>query len=216
MTSRCGFSRILRILGQEFLSWLKWLKDLAWLWVWCRLAPVAPIRPLAWERSYAAVQPLKSKKKKKKKERKKKIFRTEQVKWGPNFFPVGLLRATVTAVTKRGRGAFAKLWWSRKTFGSFQYPCPGAANTHPHSQKSRSCGLGERRLSWDGASTVPKPEGPGETGTSWPPRKCLCRGTSDRGCLRRNRGADPRAHWRRQSGGSHLAKEGGNKRRALK
>ena len=27
--------------------------DLALLWLWCRPAPVAPIRPLAWEPPYA-------------------------------------------------------------------------------------------------------------------------------------------------------------------
>ena len=36
------------------------------LWLWCRLAVVAPIRPLVWELPYAAGTALKSKKKKKK------------------------------------------------------------------------------------------------------------------------------------------------------
>ena len=27
--------------------------DLAWLWLWCRLAATAPIRPLAWEPPFA-------------------------------------------------------------------------------------------------------------------------------------------------------------------
>ena len=31
--------------------------DLALLWLWCRLAAVAPIQPLAWELSNAMVQP---------------------------------------------------------------------------------------------------------------------------------------------------------------
>ena len=35
------------------------------LWLWCRLAAVAPIWPLAWEPPYAASEALKSKKKKK-------------------------------------------------------------------------------------------------------------------------------------------------------
>ena len=26
--------------------------DLAWLWLWCRMAAAAPIRPLAWEHPY--------------------------------------------------------------------------------------------------------------------------------------------------------------------
>ena len=32
------------------------------LWLWCRPAAVAPIRPLAWELPYAVGVPLKSKK----------------------------------------------------------------------------------------------------------------------------------------------------------
>ena len=40
--------------------------DLALLWLWCRLAAVGLIRPIAWEPPYAASVALKSKKKKKK------------------------------------------------------------------------------------------------------------------------------------------------------
>jgi len=32
----------------------QWVKDLALLWLWCRLAATALIRPLAWEAPYAA------------------------------------------------------------------------------------------------------------------------------------------------------------------
>ena len=35
------------------------------LWLWCRLAATAPIRPLAWEPPYAAGAALKTKEKKK-------------------------------------------------------------------------------------------------------------------------------------------------------
>ena len=35
--------------------------DLAWLWLWRRLAPAALSRPLAWEPPYAAGAALKSK-----------------------------------------------------------------------------------------------------------------------------------------------------------
>ena len=42
------------------------------LWLWCRLAAAAPIRPLAWEHPYAAGGVLKRQKKKKKKEKKEK------------------------------------------------------------------------------------------------------------------------------------------------
>ena len=31
----------------------QWVKDLTLLWLWCRLAATAPIRPLAWESLYA-------------------------------------------------------------------------------------------------------------------------------------------------------------------
>lgn len=31
----------------------QWVKDLGWLWLWCRLAAAAPIRPVAWEPPYA-------------------------------------------------------------------------------------------------------------------------------------------------------------------
>ena len=37
--------------------------DLAWLWLWRRLAAVAPIAPLAWDPLYAADAALKSKNK---------------------------------------------------------------------------------------------------------------------------------------------------------
>jgi len=40
--------------------------DLALLWLWQRLAAVAPIRPLAWEPPYAVYVALRKKKQKKK------------------------------------------------------------------------------------------------------------------------------------------------------
>ena len=42
--------------------------DLALLWLWCRLAATAPIRPLTWETPYTMSVALKKKKKKKKKD----------------------------------------------------------------------------------------------------------------------------------------------------
>ena len=39
--------------------------DPALLWLWCRLAAVAPIGPLAWEHPYAAGMALKTERKKK-------------------------------------------------------------------------------------------------------------------------------------------------------
>ena len=41
----------------------QWVKDPALLWLWCRPAVVAPIRPLAWEPPYAMGAALKRKKK---------------------------------------------------------------------------------------------------------------------------------------------------------
>ena len=49
----------------------QWVKDLAWLWLWCRPEAVAPIRPLAWEPPYAAEAAQEMAKRPKKEERKK-------------------------------------------------------------------------------------------------------------------------------------------------
>ena len=43
----------------------QWVKDLALLWLLCRLAATTPIRPLAWELPYAEGAALKRKEKKK-------------------------------------------------------------------------------------------------------------------------------------------------------
>ena len=40
----------------------QWAKDLALLWLWCRSAAVAPIRPLDWEPPCATGAALKRKK----------------------------------------------------------------------------------------------------------------------------------------------------------
>ena len=45
----------------------QWVKDLALLWLWYRLAAIAPIRLQAWEPPYAMGTALKGKKKKKEK-----------------------------------------------------------------------------------------------------------------------------------------------------
>ena len=45
----------------------QWVKDPALLWLWCRLAAVAVIRPLAWEPPYAVDAALKKNKNKNKK-----------------------------------------------------------------------------------------------------------------------------------------------------
>ena len=45
----------------------QWVKDLALLWLWCRPAATALLRPLAWEPTYAAGAALKKEKIKDKK-----------------------------------------------------------------------------------------------------------------------------------------------------
>ena len=47
----------------------QWVKDLALLWLWRRLAATAPIRPLAWELPLASGVALKQKSKKKQKQK---------------------------------------------------------------------------------------------------------------------------------------------------
>ena len=42
---------------------VQWVKDPALLWLWCRLAARAPIRPLPWELPYATDVALKRQKK---------------------------------------------------------------------------------------------------------------------------------------------------------
>ena len=44
----------------------QWVKDPELLWLWCRLAPVALICPLAWEPPYATGEALKRQKTKNK------------------------------------------------------------------------------------------------------------------------------------------------------
>ena len=44
----------------------QWVRDLALLWLWCKLAAIALIRPLTWESPYAVIAALKRLKKKKK------------------------------------------------------------------------------------------------------------------------------------------------------
>ena len=43
----------------------QWVKDPALLWLWCKPAAIAPIRPLVWQLPYTTGAALKSKKKKK-------------------------------------------------------------------------------------------------------------------------------------------------------
>ena len=50
----------------------QWAKELALLWLWCRPAATAVIRPLVWEPPYAAGVALKRQKDQKKKNKKTK------------------------------------------------------------------------------------------------------------------------------------------------
>ena len=49
----------------------QWVKDPALLWLWCRLAATAPIRPLAWKPPYAMGVALEKKKTKRPKKRRR-------------------------------------------------------------------------------------------------------------------------------------------------
>ena len=60
----------------------QWVKDPALLWLWCRLAAVAPIRPLAWEPPCAMGAALKAREKKERKKRKE--IGIDGVPWWPS------------------------------------------------------------------------------------------------------------------------------------
>ena len=62
----------------------QWVKDPAWLWLWCRLAAIALIRFLAWEPPYAVGAALKSQKPKKKKKLKNQLS-LHFLLWVPSF-----------------------------------------------------------------------------------------------------------------------------------
>ena len=59
--------------------------DLAWLWLWCRLAATALIHPLAWELPHAAGAALKKQKKRKEgRKREREEGRKEEERCGIN------------------------------------------------------------------------------------------------------------------------------------
>ena len=58
----------------------QWVKDLALLWLWCRPAATASIRPLAWEPPYAMGSgPRKGKKTKNKNKNKKQTKKPPKI-----------------------------------------------------------------------------------------------------------------------------------------
>ena len=67
--SRCGTAETNPTSNREVAGSIpgltQWVKDLALLWLWCRLSAVAPIQSLAWEPLYAIGVALLKKKKKK-------------------------------------------------------------------------------------------------------------------------------------------------------
>ena len=83
--------------------------DLAFLWLWCRLAATVPIRPLAWELPYAKGVILKKKKKKKEEEERKKERKRKTNK------QISKPR-TSTGKAERGKEGGCRTAFSRKHF----------------------------------------------------------------------------------------------------
>ena len=72
--------------------------DLVLLWFWCRLAAIAPIRPLAWEPPYAICLALKRQKKKKKKILKDGRWKSFEYQINPLLYHLLLFPIQVTNI----------------------------------------------------------------------------------------------------------------------
>ena len=98
----------------------QWVKDLVLLWLWCRPAAVAPIRPLAWEPPYAAGTALKRKKNHSFDKHLNYLGAVScfSPSWIPLEFRVGL------AVVPAGLRAATSLvyWYGRQYFSPTSYP----------------------------------------------------------------------------------------------
>ena len=87
--------------------------DLALLWLWCRPAAVAPIRPLAWEHAYAVGVALKRQKENKKRKKKE----SDCSSWGVCGGVGSILHA---ALWVKGL-----LLWHKSEPQLRFHPCPG-------------------------------------------------------------------------------------------
>ena len=72
----------------------RWGSDPMLLWLWCKPAAVALIRPLAWELPYAMGTALKRKEKKKKKKKEKKKKKKKELCDEPGFLVIKIYGVT--------------------------------------------------------------------------------------------------------------------------
>ena len=83
------------------------------MWLWCRLAAVAPIRPLAWEPPYAAGAALKSKKEKRK--------RTQELQLGCKLHQIHFQKFQLRSKLPKEQSSTTKADAEVPGFGSHQW-----------------------------------------------------------------------------------------------